>query len=143
MNFIEVTNPYARQLEAWKNGHGFSDRKALQELSDIWDEFSRIPERAEVIYGSKKTVVPSTDLGCGPCVTGLLQFITNWRRLLENEIPVVEFKGIPQAQVIELKGDNYSDLKMHEVRAIAKRKGIEYSNTTPKDEIVRMLNEKR
>jgi len=171
MNFIEVTNPYARQLEAWKQGHGFSDRKALQELSDIWYEFANIPERKKVIYGSDKAQFPKTDLGCGPCVTDMLQFVTNWRRILENEVPMMEFKGIPQAKIevsgefkrgevaelnietkfgtleIDLDPKEEEDIdnpktRLWRIRQIAKRIHIKFTPKLTKDEIIALIKEK-
>lgn len=240
MNFIRETDPYLRQLDAWKKGHGFSDSEALKRLADIWDEFKEIPERKKVIYGTLNSNIPKTDLSCGSCVHDLLTFVWNWRAALEHEVSTY-FEGVQVAEVIEvkageakqilMKGDeivsvtdveqsepvniiavtketvltseevnvafntdepvkmsfdvpqtfpeveelkakglsrsktitldnidtseiwgekagiekgklDYSGLKMHQLRSLAKKKGIEYSNKTTSKELIELLNKK-
>lgn len=186
MNFILETDKFARQLEAWKKGHGFSDRDALQNMAEIWDTFKNIPERKKVIYGSVTSSPPKTDLSCGSCVQDMLQMVYNWRTICENEVTIY-FTGVPQAEVIEAKmsfdnpqtfpevdcnfeatnnsntneelygKDNikevqvipnpmyvgqYSGLKMHQLRSLAKKKGIVYTNKTTSKELIELLNNK-
>lgn len=172
MNFIKETDPYLRELDAWKKGHGWSNRESLQRLADIWDEFKNIPERKLEIYGSLNSILPKTDLGCGSCIKDMLTFVYNWRRKLEHEVTVY-FQGVPQAEVIEAKGDVTITLgvnddptkiwgegsgfengklkpevdklvgkKMHELRAIAKRIGVTYSNKTTSKELIELINAK-
>jgi len=143
MNFIALTDRFARQLEAWKAGHGFSDKEALKDLTDIWDEFKNIPERKLVIYGSLKTQPPKTDISCGNCVVDLLNFCYNWRKLLVNEV-TVDFKGVPQATVLTNEPELASlyEMKMPEIRQKAKLAGIKFSNTTTKSELIKELNAK-
>ena len=142
MNFIALTDRFARQLEAWKAGHGFSDKEALKDLADIWDKFKNIPERKFVIYGRLKTKPPKTDISCGNCVTDMLTFVYNWRKLLVNEV-TVDFKGVPQATVVigEPEVSLLYEMKMPEIRQKAKLAGIKFSNTTTKHELIRQLNE--
>ena len=168
MNFIKETDPYLRELDAWKKGHGWSNRESLQRLADIWDEFKNIPERKMEIYGSPNSILPKTDLSCGSCVGDMLKFVWNWRAKLEHEVTVY-FQGVPQAEVIELHksetNNNIKELelieelsqpepklkpevdklvgkKMHELRAIAKRIGIQYSNKTTSAELIKLINDR-
>lgn len=196
MNFIRETDPYLRQLDAWKKGHGFSDTEALKRLADIWDEFKEIPERKKVIYGTLNSAIPKTDLSCGSCVHDLLTFVWNWRAALEHEVSTY-FEGVQVAEIVEpvkmsfdvpqtfpeveerhpdaisldqmfdkqleqskwdgiaesvanaveavnLMEDKklYSGLKMHQLRSLAKKKGIEYSNKTTSKELIQLLNAK-
>lgn len=143
MNFIALTDRFARQLEAWKAGHGFSDKEALKDLAEIWDEFKNIPERKLVIYGSLKTQPPKTDISCGNCVVDLLNFCYNWRKLLVNEV-TVDFKGVPQATVVigEPEVSLLYEMKMPEIRQKAKLAGIKFSNTTTKSELIKEINAK-
>lgn len=158
MNFILETDKFARQLEAWKKGHGFSDRGALQNMAEIWDTFKNIPERKKVIYGSVTSSPPKTDLSCGSCVQDMLQMVYNWRKICENEVTIY-FTGVPQAEVIEQKvyeeskselekafddhlNNSLSLKKMHEVRSIAKKKKIQYTNKTTRQELIELLNAK-
>lgn len=166
MNFIKETDPYLRELDAWKKGHGWSNRESLKRLAEIWDEFKNIPERKKEIFGSIRSVIPNTDLSCGNCVHDLLTFVWNWRAKLEHEVTVY-FQGVPQA-VVETKGDvtfdtvvppsqnvvdmnkgisevildGLKNMKMHELRAIAKKKGVVYSNKTTSAELIKLINDK-
>jgi len=175
MNFIAETNKHARAIENWKNGRGFSDREALQDLANIWDEFKNIPERRAVIYQGALGNLPKTQLDCGNCIFDMLTMVYNWRKLLENEVVVdipnvpkatvetVDFKGIDTPEVKDLKEAelkvvpfapvmenisedlpvlDYSKLKMHELRSMAKRIRIEYSNKTTKEELIKLISEK-
>lgn len=163
MNFIKETDRFLRELDAWKKGHGWSNRDSLQQLADIWDEFKNIPERKLEIYGSPNSIIPKTDLSCGSCVSDMLKFVWNWRAKLEHEVTVY-FQGVPQAEVVlgvndepnkvwgegsgiedgKLKPevDKLVGKKMHELRAIAKRIGIKYSNKTTSAELIKLINEK-
>lgn len=145
MNFIKETDPYLRELDAWKKGHGWSNRESLQRLADIWDEFKNIPERKLEIYGSLNSILPKTDLGCGSCIKDMLTFVYNWRRKLEHEVTVY-FQGVPQAivETPELKPevDKLVGKKMHELRATAKRIGIAYSNKTTSAELIKLINDR-
>lgn len=145
MNFIKETDPYLRELDAWKKGHGWSNRESLQRLADIWDEFKNIPERKLEIYGSLNSILPKTDLSCGSCVGDMLKFVWNWRAKLEHEVTVY-FQGVPQAivETPELKPevDKLVGKKMHELRAIAKKKGVVYSNKTTSAELIKLINDR-
>ena len=188
MNFIRETDPYLRQLDAWKKGHGFSDSEALKRLADIWDEFKEMPERKKVIYGTLNSAIPKTDLSCGSCVHDLLTFVWNWRAALEHEVSTY-FEGVQVAEIVELgvnddptkiwgegsgiedgtvkmsfdvpqtfpevdepdpvslgwvtpNHDEYSGLKMHQLRSLAKKKQIPYSNKTTSKELIELLNAK-
>lgn len=168
MNFIKETDPFLRELDAWKKGHGWSNRESLQRLADIWDEFKNIPERKLEIYGSPNSILPKTDLSCGSCVSDMLKFVWNWRAKLEHEVTVY-FQGVPQA-VVETPEERHPDAvvldkafdeflnkqepklkpevdklvgkKMHELRAIAKRIGVTYSNKTTSAELIKLINDK-
>lgn len=172
MNFIRETDPYLRQLDAWKKGHGFSDGEALKRLAAIWDEFKEIPERKKVIYGTINSNIPKTDLSCGSCVHDLLTFVWNWRAALEHEVSTY-FEGVQVAEIVEpvkisfdkpqtfpevevseeteklfqkwsMEGRTlaFSEMKMHQLRSLAKKKGIEYSNKTTSKELIELLNKK-
>jgi len=164
VNFIRETDPYLRDLDAWKKGHGFSNREALERLAAIWDEFKEIPERKKVIYGNLSSNIPKTDLSCGSCVHDLLTFVWNWRAALEHEVSTY-FEGVQVAEVIEpvkisfdkpqtfpqpepvydiltLPVSDYSGLKMHQLRSLAKKKGIVYTNKTTSKELIELLNAK-
>jgi len=126
MNFIAETNKYARLIEAWKNGHGFSDREALQDIANLWDEFKALPERRSVIYPGSNTIAPKTDLSCASCVFDLLTYVYNWRRALVHEVPqdipdvrqatieTVDFKGVDSPEVKELKQEIIESLKSYD-----------------------------
>lgn len=129
MNFIEETNFAARDLEAWKKGHGFSDKDKIKLLAQIWDEFKNIPERKRVIYGTTSANAPKTDLSCGSCVQDLLTFVYNWRNICSNEVPMMDFKGIPQANV-EIKGGTGEGLEID----IHTKLGTIEIEINPKDE---------
>lgn len=184
MNFIKETDPYLRELDAWKKGHGWSNRESLQRLAYIWDEFKNIPERKMEIYGSLNSILPKTDLSCGSCVGDMLKFVWNWRAKLEHEVTVY-FQGVPQAvvetpeerhpdaivldkafddflvkqhaqeniaEIVDAKSFGNPELKpevdklvgkkMHELRAIAKRIGITYSNKTTSAELIKLINDR-
>jgi len=151
MNFIAETNKYARLLETWKNGHGFSDREALQDLAKIWDEFKNIPERKKVIYQGALGDLPKTDIGCSNCIFDMLTMVYNWRKILEHEVPQ-DIPNVPQATIETVKMSfdipqtfpsvDYNSLKMHQIRSIAKKKGIPYTNKTTKEELIQLLSEK-
>jgi len=180
MNFIAETNKYARLIETWKKGHGFSDRDALKDLAAIWDEFKNIPERKKVIYQGALGDLPKTDIGCSNCIFDMLTMVYNWRKILEHEVPqdipnvpqatieTVDFKGVDSPEVKDFKqatadlviedldlNENLSgitnyelasidlkDKKMHQIRSIAKKKGLEYTNKTTKEELIQLLSEK-
>ena len=188
MNFIKETDPFLRELDAWKKGHGWSNRESLQRLADIWDEFKNIPERKLEIYGSLNSILPKTDLGCGSCIKDMLTFVYNWRRKLEHEVTVY-FQGVPQAMVVETVSEQYEKLyneqiamnvnhpakanqlpniepdpepeksihevkeqkfiydpkpnvKMHQVRAVAKKKGVKYTPKTTRAELIKLINDR-
>jgi hypothetical protein len=172
MNFIAETNKYARLIETWKKGHGFSDRDALKDLAAIWDEFKNIPERKKVIYQGALGDLPKTDIGCSNCIFDMLTMVYNWRKILEHEVPqdipnvpaatieTVDFKGVDSPEVKELKeleqqiikdfdiqptvvsGTNFDGMKMHQIRSIAKKARIPYTNKTTKEELIQLLSEK-
>lgn len=152
MNFIAETDRFARQIEAWKQGHGFSDMEALKDLMDIWYEFINIPERRAVSYPGAGGEIPKVDYKCGKCgpLSDALTLIDSWRKHLVNEV-TVDFKGVPQAKVevksadkVELPKEivNYDKLKMHELRSIAKGKGVEYTNKTTAKELIQLISER-
>jgi hypothetical protein len=170
MNFIAETNKYARLIETWKKGHGFSDRDALKDLAAIWDEFKNIPERKKVIYQGALGDLPKTDIGCSNCIFDMLTMVYNWRKILEHEVPqdipnvpqatieTVDFKGVDTQEVkdwkeivktvettVELVNElapKYSELKMHQIRSIAKKARLPYTNKTTKEELIQLLSEK-
>jgi hypothetical protein len=169
MNFIAETNKYARLIEVWKKGHGFSDREALQDLAKIWDEFKNIPERKKVIYQGALGDLPKTDVGCSNCIFDMLTMVYNWRKILEHEVPQ-DIPNVPAATIetvkmsfdvpqtfpsvdeinnniseLDLIASNlnpYEGLKMHEIRSIAKKMRLEYTNKTTKEELIQLLSEK-
>ncbi len=151
MNFIAQTDRFARQIEAWKQGHGFSDLDALKDLMEIWHEFINLPERKAVSYAGSTGEIPLVDYKCGKCgpLTDALTLIYSWRQHLVNEV-TVDFKGVPQAEVVvegaksseeatDLAQDesiyeksdsedlpfdkktDYTSMKMHQLRSIAKK----------------------
>ena len=70
----------------------------------------------------------------------MLTYVYNWRAKLINEV-VVEFKGIPQAIIVEEKQTNsLQNKKMHEVRSIAKKMRIPYTNKNTREEIIEKIN---
>lgn len=168
MNFIAETDRFARQIEAWKQGHGFSDLEALKDLMDIWYEFINIPERRAVSYPGAGGEIPKVDYRCGKCgpLSDALTLIDSWRKYLVNEV-TVDFKGVPQAKVevvdsfkeendkqvskiikdfdiqpLTLDEPDYSKLKMHELRSLAKTKGIVYTNKTTAKELIELISER-
>lgn len=166
MNFIAQTDRFARQIEAWKQGHGFSDLEALKDLMDVWYEFINIPERRAVSYPGAGGEIPKVDYKCGKCgpLSDALTLIDAWRKHLVNEV-TVDFKGVPQAKVEVVKDIaseilksplfkdatvlssvsnevDYSKLKMHELRSLAKGKGIVYTNKTTKEVLIKLISEK-
>lgn len=149
MNFIEETNRFARELEAWKMGHGWSNAESLKDLAEIWFEFINIPERKAVTYPGSLGQISLVDTSCGSCnnTKDMLQLVYNWRNSMElqNEVPLVDFKGVPQAKVeIVNAGDkiDLSNKKMHEVRSIAKAMNLVYSSSTSKEDLIKLINEK-
>lgn len=158
MNFIAQTDRFARQIEAWKQGHGFSDMEALKDLMDVWYEFINIPERRAVSYPGAGGEIPKVDYKCGKCgpLSDALTLIYAWRKHLVNEV-TVDFKGVPQAKIVQVvqdpKGEitvidpvvgivDYSKLKMYELRSLAKKKGVEYTNKTAAKELIKLISEK-
>ena len=199
MNFIKETDRFARDLENWKKGHGYTNLEGLKDLMDIWHTFINLPERKAVTYPNVTAHIPLVDYKCGKCgpLTDALTLIYAWRKSkeLQNEV-YVDFTGVEKAEVEEVKmsfdipqtfpkaddiiieavggGDDipngeliyvqadpngdievldpiegfikvskvdYTKLKMHELRSIAKKKpNLEFSNKTTKEELIRLIN---
>jgi len=202
MNFIAETDRFARDLENWKKGHGYTNTDGLKDLMAIWHTFVNLPERKAVTYPNVTASIPLVDHNCGKCgpLTDALTLIYNWRnsKELQNEVTVVH-ENVNKAEVkmsfdvpqtfpkvdsepiwitdpatvevkafkmgsefekelnipidlggtIDEKGHivlfdknnvDYSKLKMHQLRSIAKKKRIEYSNKTTKEELIRLIN---
>lgn len=181
MNFIKETDRFARDLENWKKGHGYTNLEGLKDLMDIWHTFINLPERKAVTYPNVTAHIPLVDYKCGKCgpLTDALTLIYAWRnsKELQNEVYVdftgvekaeVEFKGIDSPEVkvlkeatkqvdelaekhlteafegVDWKKDipiDYTKLKMHELRSIAKKNpNLEFSNKTTKEELIRLIN---
>ena len=165
MNFIAETNRFARLLETWKDGHGFSDREALQDIAKIWDEFKNIPERKKVIYQGALGDLPKTDVSCSNCIFDMLTMVYNWRKILEHEVTYyVRDVSVATVETVKMSFDvpqtfpskvenvpiDYTvketpleSMRMHQIRSIARKKGITYTNKTTKEELIQLLSEKR
>lgn len=154
MNFIKETDRFARDLENWKKGHGYTNLEGLKDLMDIWHTFINLPERKAVTYPNVTAHIPLVDYKCGKCgpLTDALTLIYAWRnsKELQNEV-YVDFTGIDKAEIVEkieeplveFKGIpiDYGKLKMHELRSIAKKNpNLEFSNKTTKEELIRLIN---
>lgn len=114
MNFIALTDRFARQIEAWKNGHGFSDQEALKDLAVIFHEFINLPERKKVSYPGALGPIPLVDVTCGNCSTvrDMLTMCYNWRQHLVNEV-TVDFQDVPKAivETVDFKGVDSQEVK--------------------------------
>lgn len=169
MNFIAETDRFARDIENWKKGHGYTNTEGLKDLMAIWHTFVNLPERKAVTYPGVTAEIPLVDHNCGKCgpLTDALTLIYNWRNSKELQAEVyVDFKGVPQAEVIlesdkivvkltpvadqpkdgkpfiyiEPHKNDYASMKMHQLRSIAKGKGIPYTNKTKAVELIALLN---
>lgn len=187
MNFIAETDRFARDLENWNKGHGYTNTDGLKDLMAIWHTFINLPERKAITYPNVTAYIPLVDHNCGKCgpLTDALTLIYSWRnsKELQNEV-YVDFTGVEKAEVEEVKmsfdvpqtfpskeeivmeavkkevdklvdkhlEEGFSDLKkesmkpvyaamkMHKLRSFAKNRGIEYSNKTTKEELIRLIN---
>lgn len=148
MNFIRETDRFAKELEAWKNGHGWSNADSLKDLSLVWHKFINIPERKAVTYPGSLGEIQLVDTSCGSCnnTKDMLQLVCNWRDSKELQAEVyVNFEGVPQAK-IEIQNAiekvDYSKKKMHEIRSIAKAMRLDYSSSTSKEDLLKLIYEK-
>ncbi|MGL4598538.1 MAG: hypothetical protein ACRCYO_13555 [Bacteroidia bacterium] len=106
MNLLKSLEPWAKHLDAFAKGFGISDRNALTELCNIWDQFKVIPANAAIIY-QRVMIAPPTDKGCQSCVEEALRSLVNWRKKLEAEQSVSADSDQPtkKAKVTEPKKD--------------------------------------
>ena len=65
-----------------------------------------------------------------------------------NQFPIIEKGQDTEKSLHEVKEHNFFynpklNVKMHQVRALAKKLGIEFTASTKKEELIRLINEKR
>jgi len=91
---------YKKQIDEFDKFKTITDKKSVEGVLKIWDEFKNIPEISKIIWGSHKNT-PPTNRGCGECVASALRSVVIWNRQLQKSIDYAEFKGVPQAKVTE------------------------------------------
>ena len=157
MDFLKQLEPHTALIDAFDKGHGITDTVAINAIASIWDDFSKT--KVKEIYGTAGFTPPPTNVGCASCIKDMMKLVVAWRRI-EGQNSLVPFKGIPQsapkANVIEVrvapkvetiapvtpKGQkaDYSNMKFGELRGIAKKQGIKFSNKVSKQELIDLLS---
>ncbi len=100
MDLIKELEGYNSQLDAWKKGHGWSNKESLQEVVEIWERWQE--EKKEQIYGNLNHNVIPTDVGCSSCVSDALSLLYNWREIERPKVKTVSYKAIKEkVEVIE------------------------------------------
>jgi len=158
MNLLKEIEPYQADIDRYLKGMGMTDRTKQQAIANIWDKFKNLPEVKAVIYPNVRTSsnIPPTDLACNDCFSRMINNIKTWQTRLNAEATVY-FKGVPdvpKAKVTEVVKPtikpstvnvpviDFSQMKMHQLRSIAKKVSIVYSNKTTKEQLIKLLNGK-
>lgn len=173
MNLLQELEPFNSILDDFEKLKACSDKPAIEKIAAIWDRFA--PTRSKEIYGQPNYTPPKTNLGCASCIQDMLKLTVNWRRILRNAPPKVDFKGVTptsKANVKEVtvvvdktttiknppntittivppsrvtidasRKVNYSTWKMGDLRTAAKAKGLKFTNSVSKVELIKMLSE--
>jgi len=155
MDFLKQLEPHTALIDAFDKGHGITDTVAINAIASIWDDFSKT--KVKEIYGTAGFTPPPTNVGCASCIKDMMKLVVAWRRI-EGQNSLVPFKGIPQsapkANVIEVRAEvkkttpekqptkkpDYSNLKFGELRGLAKKMGIKFSNKVSKQELIDLLS---
>ena len=100
MDLIKELEGFNLELDAWKKGHGWSNKESLAEVADVWLRWQE--EKKAQIYGSENHNVIPTDLGCSSCVSDMLSLLYNWREIERPKVKTVSYKAIKEKiEVIE------------------------------------------
>lgn len=165
MNLLKELEPYHKNLDAFKAGYGITDTVVIQKLADIWDAFA--DTRKKAIYGSDNAVIPRTKTTCASCIKDMMNMLCNWREIVQREEgeKLVEFKSVKaKVEVVKPKTDwdgivksiettveavnslrpdsFYSNLKMHELRRLAKDHKVSYTPKTKVPELIELIKAK-
>lgn len=132
MNLIKELEPFEAELKKYSLNGALPQGQVKDKLADIYEAYQK----------DHKYIGPDkVKRSCPSCVGDMMKSLVNNLRE-EKSKATVEFKAVPQkkAKVTEVKKPDYSSMKMHEIRTIAKEKGLKIYNTTTRDEIIKMLS---
>lgn len=143
MNLLKELEPYNRDLDNWKSGHGFSNQEKLHKLADIWKRFQEF-NKVE-IYGNTNHIIPDMDWSCRGCINTMLRLLFNWREKLEVEAPTY-FQGVPSKKPLKplkpkkIEIVDYRKLKWSDLKKFAAEKGVKLVSKKKKDQILEELD---
>lgn len=113
MSFLKEIEPLYQYVELALSGKGYPRKEIIEEIATI-DYKLRQKERAR-IYGNPKAEVYPTDTSCGACIKSMFTNVKRWVDIYNKDlktynvdmdvesISLVEFKGVPQKEVKEIR----------------------------------------
>jgi hypothetical protein len=123
MSFLKEIEPLYKYVELALKGSGYPNKGIIEKISNI-DYKLRQKERLR-IYGNAKAEVYPTDLSCGACIRSMFTNVQRWVNIYNNEKETVEFKGVPQVEVLnEVDSKPVSEMKWGEFKTYCKDLGL-------------------
>lgn len=105
MSFLKEIEPLYQYVELALSGKGYPRKEIIEEIAAI-DYKLRQKERAR-IYGNPKAEVYATDTSCGACIKSMFTNVKRWVDIYNKNQETVEFKGVPQVEVLEEGSESY------------------------------------
>ena len=104
MSFLKEINPYMDSIRKALSHGSRIDINKIKDINRIYDNL-RVEESIE-IYGRQKSLndLPKVDLSCGQCVKSMFEQIVIWNN--KKSQPIVEFKGVPQKEIVDDSDEN-------------------------------------
>jgi hypothetical protein len=132
MSFLKEINPYMDSiLKALTHGSRIDINK-IKDINRIYNHL-RVEESIE-IYGRQKSLndLPKVDLSCGQCVKSMFEQIIIWYG--KKSEPIVEFKGVPQKEIVDdsvqIVSHSHLDLSWGEFKRYCSEQGLRVKGKT-------------
>lgn len=149
MNLLKELEPFNKDLDHWKDGHGITTKKTINSLITIWYNWQK--EKTAEIWGNPNRKIVKDSPSCGSCLRQMMQMLYNWRAIIRKEEtvkPKTQKMVTPTSKVNKSKPDpnqpapkivDYSKLKWGELLTMAKSKGIN-THSKKKAQLIDELN---